>query len=418
MSAGSYRRARAVGGGLLLAALLFCATASGADTIKIAFIDPLSGPLEAIGQSNLRQYQAAVERANSRGGARGLRFELVALDSKSSADDALAALKSAIEQGIRYVTQGVGSEVAAALIGAIDAHNDLNPSRSVLFVNYGVRDPVLTNEQCSFWHFRFDAHAGMRLEMLAAAIAEDETIRRVYLLNPDTDAGLNAGAQASERLARQRASIEIVGDELYPVGQRLDFDAITESLAKARADAVVTAGRGSELAMLVRAIHKANLKTRVFALHAAERGTPAAIGEAGAGRVTTVMTWHPNATNNQLEDFASAYKAMHEEDWTLLSANLAVHMLATAIEGTRSLDPLGVARMLEGIDFLGPTGPVRMRRDDHQIFQPLYLATFTRAGADSVKTDAEGSGFGWNTETRFDSDQTVLPATCRMRRPG
>ncbi|MEX0959809.1 MAG: ABC transporter substrate-binding protein [Burkholderiales bacterium] len=418
MSAGSCRRARAMGSGLLLAALLFCSTAFGADTIKIAFIDPLSGPLESVGQSNLRQYQAAVERVNSRGGARGLRFELVAFDSKSSADDALAALESAIAQGIRYATQGVGADVAAALIGAIGAHNDLNPSRSMLFVNYGARDPALTNEQCSFWHFRFDAHAGMRLEMLAAAIAEDEAIRRVYLLNPDNDAGLEAGAQASERLAHQRAGIEIVGDELYPVGQRLDFDTITESLAKARADAVVTAGRGGELAMLVQAIHKAKLKTRVFALHAAERGTPAAIGEAGAGRVTTVLTWHPNVANNQLEDFASAYKAKHEEDWMLLSGNLAVHMLATAIEGTRTLDPLRVAQMLEGIDYLGPTGPVRMRRDDHQIFQPLFLATFTRKGADGVKHDTENSGFGWKTETRFDSDQTVLPTTCRMRRPG
>jgi hypothetical protein len=35
-----------------------------------------------------------------------------------------------------------------------------------------------------------------------------------------------------------------------------------------------------------------------------------------------------------------------------------------------------------------------------------------------VKIDAEGSGFGWKTDLRLESDQTVVPTTCRMRRPG
>src|SRR5256885_7885893 len=31
--------------------------------------------------------------------------------------------------------------------------------RRVLYLNYSAVDPALTNERCSFWHFRFDAHA-------------------------------------------------------------------------------------------------------------------------------------------------------------------------------------------------------------------------------------------------------------------
>ncbi|HOT83623.1 MAG TPA: hypothetical protein PLQ12_10025, partial [Candidatus Defluviicoccus seviourii] len=41
---------------------------------------------------------------------------------------------------------------AAALIDAIGKHNEREPERRVLFLNYSAVDPILTNEKCSFWH--------------------------------------------------------------------------------------------------------------------------------------------------------------------------------------------------------------------------------------------------------------------------
>lgn len=392
--------------------------ALAADTIKIAFIDPLSGPLAAIGESNLRQAQAAAAHANRHGGALGLRFEIVPFDSKASAEEALGALSAATEQAIRYVMQGVGSRVAAALLEAIESHNSLNPSRSILFLNYGISDPELANEQCSFWHFAFDASRSIRIEALANVMADDESIRRVVLLNPDTGSGRGTAAEAGRRLLDKGAGIEIVGDKLHPVGKQAEIAALAEWLVATRPDAVMTSSRREELAAFVQAVEKANLGTRFFLLHGSARGTANAVGEAGIGRVTTVLAWHPNIPNNQLEGFANAYKTRHDEDWVSLSSYIAIQMLAIAIESTRTLDPLRVARMLEGIDFLGPTGPVRMRRDDHQLLQPIYVATFTRAGADGVKHGVGNSGFGWKTDVRLEPDQTVVPTTCRMRRPG
>jgi branched-chain amino acid transport system substrate-binding protein len=92
-------------------------------------------------------------------------------------------------------------------------------------------------------------------------------------------------------------------------------------------------------------------------------------------------------------------------------------MLVGAIEAARNTDPLKVAKALEGLSYLSPTGPALMRKEDHQLIQPLYLATFTKAGVPGVKYDAEGTGFGWKTDARIEPDQTVLPTTCRMPRP-
>ncbi len=49
--------------------------------------------------------------------------------------------------------------------------------------------------------------------------------------------------------------------------------------------------------------------------------------------------------------------------------------------------------------------------------QPQYAYLFTKAGQPGVKHDVENTGFGWRTEGRTETDETVLPHTCKMERP-
>lgn len=58
-----------------------------------------------------------------------------------------------------------------------------------------------------------------------------------------------------------------------------------------------------------------------------------------------------------------------------------------------------------------------MRKDDHQLMQPLYVATFTKVGGE-VKYDLEDTGMGFRTDARFEAADTILPTTCKMERPG
>jgi Periplasmic binding protein len=98
-----------------------CAGATAADTIKIAHIDPQSGPFALQGQSGDRHIQQAIDEINARGGVLGgTKLELVSLDNKSSPQESLVALKQAIDQAIRYVTQGNGSHVGHALTEAVN----------------------------------------------------------------------------------------------------------------------------------------------------------------------------------------------------------------------------------------------------------------------------------------------------------
>ncbi len=119
--------------------------------------------------------------------------------------------------------QGNGSSVGSALISAIDKHNRRNPGEEMLYLNHGAVDPVLTNERCSFWHFRFDAGADMKMNALTNWIQGQKDIKKVYLINQDYSFGHSVSSMAREMLKEKRPDIEIVGNDFHPLAKVKDF---------------------------------------------------------------------------------------------------------------------------------------------------------------------------------------------------
>ncbi len=171
-----------VGLGLII---MVCGSGLAAETIKIAYIDPLSGAMANVGDAGYKHFQYMANLLNAKGGVLGgKKFEIVPFDGKLSPNDSLIQLKSAIDQGIRFITQGNGSSVAGALIDAINKHNERNPDKQVVYFNYAAITPEFTNEGCSFWHFRFDAHVDMKIAAITDYIKSQKNIKKVYLIQP------------------------------------------------------------------------------------------------------------------------------------------------------------------------------------------------------------------------------------------
>lgn len=401
----------------LLALLMAMAMpAKSADTVKIAFIDALSGPNADIGFTNLKQYQQAVAYANANGGALGLDLELVPLDDGSSVKRALEHLELAIHQGIRYVTQGNDPEIAIALAKAIDAHNQKNPSRAVVFLNYGDGAPQLDNEACSFWQFRFDASFAMKTRALVAAIPADGSVQSIYLLNQDNPWGQSASREMQRVLSEQRPEIRILGDELHPLSQVKDFSGYVAHILDSGADAIMTADRGADLVGFMSALSKTGQEKYVYILSNSVSTVPAAVGKYGSGHITGVFTWHANIGSNLIDDYAASYRAEQGADWNGLPGYVAIEMLVTSMQTARSTDPSLVARTLEGLSFLGAAGPVAIRDDNHQLLQPLFIATLD-ALPDGSGTAAASSKLGWKTQVRMEPGDNELETSCQMQKP-
>ena len=417
--------------GVLLAALTAPTSAQPArdePTVQLALIEGLSGPFANAGEAVFRNLVMAVERVNARGGVRlpqgSRRLDLQRFDSKGGSEEALAMLRAALDRRIGFVLQGNSSAVAAALIEAIEKHNAREPSRRVLFLNYSAVDPILTNEKCSFWHFRFDAHADMRLAALADVLRDDAAVNKVYLIGQDYSFGQHIQRAARSALAQRRPDIEIVGDELHPVGRIKDFLPYAQKIKASGAQAVLTGNWGNDLTLLVKAAREAGVTARFYTFYANGLGAPAAIGEAGVGRVLAVAEWHPNVGGSASDTFYETFRQRFpkaEDDYVHVRMHVLVEMLVAAIERAGSVEPTAVARALEGLAYdgrsLGGLHAGTMRAADHQFIQPLVVSVMDKVGAPGVRFDNEGSGYGFRTVRRLEARQTELPHHCTMERP-
>ncbi|HQY09628.1 MAG TPA: branched-chain amino acid ABC transporter substrate-binding protein [Burkholderiaceae bacterium] len=413
--------------GLVLSPLVSAAPAAPAP-VRIGLIEGLSGPFGNAGEAVARNLIWAVERVNARGGVKlpgGARpLELLRLDSKGSPEEALSVLKSALDQEVSFVTQGNSSAVAAALIDALNKHNQREPARRALFLNYSAVDPALTHEKCSPWHFRFDAHADMRLSALMEVLQQDAALRRVYLIGQDYSFGQHVLRQSRALITERRPDVAIVGEELHPIGRVKDFLPYATKIKSSGAQAVVTGNWGNDLTLLVKAARDVGFEGKFYTFYGNALGVPGALGEAGVGRVVALAEWHPNAGGKASEDLVSRFRQRFpkpEEDYLHLRMQVMVEMLTEAIERARSTEATAVARALSGARYdgrsLGGIGQGVMRAGDHQFIQPLYVSVMQRAGAEGVRFDVEGSGYGFRTLRQFDAAATELPHRCNMTAP-
>jgi branched-chain amino acid transport system substrate-binding protein len=419
---------RVLGACALLSSLFFGGAHAAPEPIRIAMIEGLSGPFGNAGEAVHRNLLIAVERVNARGGVRlpgGARpLELLRFDSKGSNEETLAMLKSALDWRVAFVMQGNSSAAAAVLIDALNKHNAREPERRALFLNYSAVDPALTNEKCSFWHFRFDAHADMRLAALTDVLRDDRRIDKVYLIGQDYSFGQQVAKQARATLLAKRPDIRIVGDELHPLGRVKDFLPYAAKIKASGAQAVLTGNWGNDLTLLIKAAREAGVDARFYTFYGNALGAPAAIGDAGVDRVLAVAEWHPNVGGAASERFYARFRERFPkpaDDYVHARMQVMVEMLAGAIERARSTDAVAVAQALEGMSVdratLGGLHEGTMRAADHQFIQPLYVSVMARAGSAGVPHDNEGSGFGFRTVRYFEPRLTEQPTTCQMQRP-
>lgn len=404
---------------LLLACLLtlpLLAAAAG-DVIKIAYIEGLSGPFANVGAMGLRHLQLEVEKINAGGGVLGgHQFEVVPYDNKTNPQDSLLALRAAVDQGSRYIFQGNSSSVALALSGAVEKHNRRNPDRMVMFLNYAAVDPALTNERCTFGHFRFDADVAMKMQALTDSMAQQKSLKKVYLFNQDYSFGQAVAKSAREMLAEKRPDIEIVGDDLHPLGKVKDFNPYVAKIKASGAQAVVTGNWGNDLALLIKAGKETGLDVDYYTFYAGAAGSVTVIGEAGVGRVKQVTTWHSNINEKTIAN-AKAYRARYPdapEDIYYSSMRRAMGMLVAAMEKAGSADPRKVATQMENMRLIDDTGEVLMRADNHQLLQPLYISTLVKAGSKGATLDVERTGLGFHTDTRIEAADTRMRTTCKF----
>ncbi|MEO8154912.1 MAG: branched-chain amino acid ABC transporter substrate-binding protein [Rhizobacter sp.] len=406
--------------GMSIAAVLVLNTsvafAQSGETVKLAFIDPLSGPMANIGTNILHTFQFLAERDSGKNNPAGVKYEIVPFDNKGSPQESLSVLKAATDQGIRYIVQGNGSGAATAISDAVSKYNERNPGKELVYLNYAAVDPALTNEKCSYWHFRFDADTSMKMEAMTTYMKDDKSVKKVYIIGQNYSHGLQVAKYAKEMLARKRPDVEIVGEDLHPMAQVKDFAPYVAKIKQSGADTVITGNWGNDMSLLFKAAKDAGLVVNFYTYYAGATGGPTALGDYGLGKVRYVYGSYPNLPGEAmtiLRQFEAKYK---DEDFSTSTAVSVFKVLSASIAKAKSTDPVKVAKAMEGISLKIPTGEATMRASDHQLQQTLYLATWQKADKKNP-VEREHTGNTWVAEKVFEPYVASTPTTCQMKRP-
>jgi|SRR5579871_349974 len=411
----AHRLFAAVVAGVLVAA---GGAAFAQETIKIAYIDPLSGPGATVGEVGLKTFQFLADELNAKGGAGGRKFEILPLDNKTNPQESLVQAQKAVDAGARILTQGNGSAVAAALSDWVAKYNERNPGKEVIYLNYAAVDPVLTNDKCTFSHFRWDANSDIKMEALTNYMKGQKNISKVYLINQDYSFGKAVRSAAVAMLKAKRPDIQIVGDELHPLLKVTDFAPYVAKIKASGADTVITGNWSQDFALLLKAAADAGLQANWYTYYASGTGGPTSVKQTGLDhRVFAIQEGSANINHPASQAEEKAFREKYGFGIFYPRVFNEMRMLAGAIDKAKSTEPYKIAAALEGMKvdvFTGGEG--FMRKDDHQFFQPMYIVSLGDRGPNEP-FDEEKTGWGWRTVARIDTKDTVLPTTCSMTRP-
>jgi branched-chain amino acid transport system substrate-binding protein len=392
------------------------AFAQAGQTVKVAWIDALTGLTAATGQNQLRSFQFLAESFNKSNPA-GVKFEIVSFDNKLSPQETVNALQAAIDQGIRYVFQGTGTGPATAIIDFLNKYNERNPGKEVLFVNYAAVDPDLTNSKCSYWHFRMDADTSMKMEALTTFMKDKADIKKVYLINQNYAHGHQVAKFAKDNLARKRPDVQIVGEDLTPLAQTRDFAPYIAKIKASGADTIVTGNWSSDLTLLIKAANDGGLNAKFFTYYAGVSGTPTAMGANAAGRVFQVSVF-PYGVSTETRKIMDEYKKRFGDDYYTAQVYHAYALLSAGMAKAKSIDPSMVAAAMEGLSVKSLNGEVTMRKADHQLQQTLYIQSWDKVGPPPNDYSVENTGHNFKVIKTYEPYISSTPTSCQMKRPG
>jgi branched-chain amino acid transport system substrate-binding protein len=391
------------------------AFAQKGETVRIAFMDPLSGPFANVGQNQLKSWQFAAEKLSGSKNPAGVKFEVVGFDNKGSPQESLNTLKAAIDQGFRYITQGNGSGAGLALEDAVQKYNDRNPGKEIVYFNYAAVDPAMTNEKCSFWHFRLDADTSMKMEALTSFMKDQPQVKKVYIIGQNYSHGQQVSKYFKEDIHRKRPDIQIVGDDLHPIGQVKDFSPYVAKIKQSGADAVLTGNWGQDLTLLVKAMNDAGLKIPMYTYYAGVTGTPTALAAGGDSQVYVVAYGHANH-DGEIGQMAAEFKKKFNDDYYTYATYNGIKLLAAGIAKAKSLEPIKVAHAMEGLTVKSFAGDVTMRASDHQLQQTMFITKWQKAKPGEYSV--ENTGYTFVPIKKMDPYVSSTPTSCQMKRPG
>ena len=357
------------------------------DTLKIACIYPLSGPLAQSGNNMLMGARIAAEQFNRAGGVLGKKIEIVARDDKASPAESALVARDVFGAGIKFIVGGLLTAPGMAIVNLLQENN-------ALFILTGSQIMALTHENFNPNAFRSQVNGRMSLFATADAMATAHPdITKWGGVTPDNQFGTDNYRIFSIALKKAyrtklKKDIETLDPVLVPF-PATDFKVQIARLMSIPAEGLYTGMVGADYYTFMAQAKQLGLYNKMKVFVDAGQGIAVAKGLGGnlpKDNLWTPTTWYPDAkeANAVSKQLVKDHAAMTKEplDNSVWNGHTAMLAMLNAIKNAKSIETPVVRVALERVEFESANGPFRFRKEDHQSLANISVLKISQKAGD------------------------------------
>jgi branched-chain amino acid transport system substrate-binding protein len=337
------------------------------DTIKVGYCEVTSGLFGSLGGAEITGTKLAVKHINAKGGIMGRPVEVIYLDTQCKAQDAARMAKRLILEEKIIALHGETCTSVTKVLG------DVTKQYGILHWDYEV-DGASVYQGMHKLSFRFGDDGPTQMRGIAQ-LAEQRypDIKRWAVLTPDYGWGHDCLADFQEALAQTTLKNCEIKQILHPF-VCADFSTYIQQIIDFKAEGLVSISWAGDMITFLRQQKPYGLYEKMVGFHYGNSvGICKAMGNEMEPMWSGMDLGHPSlpAGKRFNEMYIKETGNWVPED-TVAAYYDSLFILKNAIESAQSIDPVKIAKAMEGMEYDGYAGWVKMRATSHLPIRKTY----------------------------------------------
>lgn len=369
-----------LGASPLIAACRPAAAPGSGTPIKVGLLITFTGPAGLFGPPTKNCADLAVKEINAAGGVLGRSLELVV------GDDATDPQKANEEMNRLVYKEEVDFVIGMHSSASREAARPIASKEKKLYLY----TPVYEGGECDASLYVLGEVPNQQLGPVIPFIMQQYGGKNWYLLGNDYIWPRNSNAAARQFIAT--AGGTVVGEEYVPLGTS-EYSAIISRIESSGAEHLFQTLVGADGIAFQKQFFDFGLRPKVQTLTTLfEENSVYALGAAGARGIRSSFAYFKNLDTPKNKEFLANYTATFGQDAppvTSLSEGVyeALHIFALGAARAGSLNLDALLTGLDGVEFDGPRGRVRLNGADRHLSQHIYLGEVDDAAEYRVVKD-------------------------------